>query len=430
MSLLIDALKKYRQESTPEIQTIEHAQPSSGSMTKAKKIVFISLIVIIIVGLTTIISFLSFKHIEKKRIVTALQAKENNVQQLKSLMSEKLQQQSAGVEKAGGVREALQQKLEQANSQGTAETATSATASEPTSTETGAAANTEAASSDVASSTPELRPRRLNNAERRGEFNYDEQQRRVKRRNTDAVDSTVPTASTSDASSASEDAADVASDDATASTSDVSSSTAVQPITIDVVPDEKGANNAIYQQALHFTQKKQYNRALTLLENNDDLLLKTDGLSALLLARIYLITGEYILANDALDRALMMRVGSETDLIELKAQALFMQHKYQETVDLLSSQSPDLSTAPEYYALLANAYMHLNQPKNASSVFEQIVARFPESANYWLGLAVAYHKMGDATSALVAYHRAAQLSSDDPQVVLFINQQIEALQPR
>ena len=37
-------------------------------------------------------------------------------------------------------------------------------------------------------------------------------------------------------------------------------------------------------------------------------------------------------------------------------------------------------------------------------------------------------KTGDAGSAMVAYRRAAQLSPNDPQVTLFINQQLQALQ--
>ena len=125
---------------------------------------------------------------------------------------------------------------------------------------------------------------------------------------------------------------------------------------------------------------------------------------------------------------MMLHVGSDTEFLSLKAQSLFMQQRYQEAVELLSSQSPDLSAFPEYYALLADAYMHADQASNAAAIFQQIIARFPTSSDYWLGLAVAQQKAGEVSSALVAYRRAAQLSQDDPQVTLFINQQLQALQ--
>ncbi len=199
-------------------------------------------------------------------------------------------------------------------------------------------------------------------------------------------------------------------------------------VSIQKVSSQIGANNPTYQQALNFTQLTQYDKAIPLLVNNDKLIIETQGLSALLLAKIYIMTNQYNLADDVLEHSTQLNAGSGVEIVALRAQSKFMQQQYQQVVNLLAPQSPDLSSFPGYYALLAAAYMRLDQPSNAVSIFQQIVAKFPTSANYWLGLALAYQKSGDVNSALIAYRRAAQLSESNPQVLLFINQQLHTLQ--
>lgn len=196
---------------------------------------------------------------------------------------------------------------------------------------------------------------------------------------------------------------------------------------IHVVSNDEGVNHPIYQEALSLFQHRHYHDAVVLLRDNQSLLLSTQGLSGVLLARIYLAIDKYRLAENVVDQTLSLHIGPEVELISLKAQALFLQKRYQAVVSVLSSISPDLSGYPYYYVLLANTYMDMHQPLKAVSIFQQVVARFPDVGNYWLALAVAYQKTGDAPSALVAYRRAAQLSIDNPSVVLFIDEQIHAL---
>jgi len=196
---------------------------------------------------------------------------------------------------------------------------------------------------------------------------------------------------------------------------------------IHVVSNDDGVNHPIYQEALSLFQHSHYDEALVLLNANQSLLLTTQGLSGVLLARIYLAIEKYGLAENIVDQTLSLHIGPEVELISLKAQALFLQKRYRAVVSLLSAQSPDLSRYPYYYVLLASTYMHMNQPVKAVSIFQQVVAHFPDVANYWLALAVAYQKTGDAPSALVAYRRSAQLSVENPSLVLFVNEQIHTL---
>ncbi|MES2203954.1 MAG: tetratricopeptide repeat protein [Pseudomonadota bacterium] len=428
MSLLIDALKKHRLTSAPSTAQVGGDALKSISSGRTKKIIIISLIAIIVIALTAISSFLIFKHIEKKRMTQMIGGKAEQIQKVKELLEKKsgeTEKTPNSPEGSGELREQLKQRMQQhAEDQTSAAAATDSVAPADTGDDNAATSDSapapasDATSADSTSSAPATRAQPLRArlaAHKAGD---------VPRQSAQAQDQ-------NDAQETSANSDDTSSDDASSDDSDSSDdnpNSGGVKVDIKVVSDQQGANNATYQKALEYMQLNQYDKALPLLENNDSLLLKTQGLSALLLARIYLATAEYELADQVLDRALLLHAGSEVDLLELRAQALFMQKKYQETIDLLSSQSPDLSTSPEYYTLLADAYMHLEQPDNAVSVFQQIVARFPNSPSYWLGLAVAYQKMGEAASAIVAYRRAAQLSPNDPQVTLFINQQLSELQ--
>ena len=429
MSLLIDALKKHRLTSTPSLAQVGGDALQSASPGRTKKIILIGLIAVIVIVLTATVSFLIFKHIEMAQM-----------QKIKAMMEARSGGAAKGPgasEGSGEIREKLMQRMQQKN-ENEPVSSVSALPSEPVAaTSNVASTSVSDATTDTASSTASASPAaggeslRSRLAARRGTQNGggDSASTPADTPPAPAPISTFPSesASSQDNTDTSNDSGD---DSSNSGSSDDSSSNSSSGVKVDIqeVADQQGANNPIYQKALGFMQINQYDKALALLVNNDNLMLTTQGLSALLLARIYLATGEYELADHVLDRALLLHAGSEMDLLALRAQALFMQRKYQESIDLLASQSPDLGTSPGYYALLADAYMHLDQASNAVSVFQQIVARFPDSPDYWLGLAVAYQKTGDAPSAMVAYRRAAQLSPNDPQVTLFINQQLQALQ--
>lgn len=450
MSLLIDALKKQRLTPTSSVAQVGGDVFKSVPVSKAKKIILISLSTVIVVSLTATGSFLIFKYVEKKRMSEMLRDKMAQVEKtsgknIQSILEEKSgegKESLSEIEGQGELREKLLEKIqERKKAQAPTPVVENNAATTPTSSidslaqaqqpEAASTSDAPAASADTTSSaspaaTNESLRARLNARRAGGAAASLTNNNNAQTNNSASADAltTAPSSNTDSQDNVSSDTTDSSSQ----SNNRNDSSSEEVKVDIQTVPDDLGANNPVYLKALEFMQANQYDKALSLLENNEGLLLKTQGLSALLLARIYLATGEYELADKTLDRAMMLHAGSEMDLLALRAQALFMQRKYQETIDLLSSQSPDLTSSPSYYALLADAYMHLDQASNAVSVFQQIVARFPNSPEYWLGLAVAYQKTGDASSAMVAYRRAAQLSPDDPQVTLFINQQLQSLE--
>lgn len=448
MSLLIDALKKHRQESTPASHSTGQDVIKNASSSRVKKIILVALIVMMGVSLTAIVSILIFKHVAQKRIVHGALDKIEQIRENNTASPEGLQEGLVSHKPPipNEFQEQLQQKLKQINNHPIASAMNNIR-----STNTGVnGMNKAPVDSPPNFPAPPMLSSEPSPPQIDASLNKDsgELGGPVMEGHVDAMDRSSQSDHVPFESIVSNDEASAVNDnfpaprDVTKSESDDNESSKelslsdetnlsiVNNVNIHVVPDQMGANNPTYQKALTLVHAKQYNQALPLLVDDDELLIKTEGLSALLLARIYLATAQYDLVSNVIDHALMLHVGSEVDLLSLKAQALFMQKRYQEVVDVLSIQSPDLAVLPEYYTLLANAYMQLNQPNNAVSVFQQIVAHFPNSAHYWLGLAVAYQKTGDANSALVAYRRAAQLSSNDPQVMLFINQQIESLQAK
>ena len=114
MSLLIDALKKYRQEATSSLVGAESSVANRISQgLKAKKIVCISLITVIVIALTATISFLVFKHIEKKRITQAVHGKLEQVHKAKALIEEKRGEAAAGSRSPDELRETLKQRMQQ-----------------------------------------------------------------------------------------------------------------------------------------------------------------------------------------------------------------------------------------------------------------------------------------------------------------------------
>ena len=109
-------------------------------------------------------------------------------------------------------------------------------------------------------------------------------------------------------------------------------------------------------------------------------------------------------------------------------QVFFMQKKYIDSVNILNSRTPLLTESPQYYALLARAYMQLGEPQSAAEIFKQIVTIEPNNVIWWLGLALSTQQMGDISSAITSYKQAQRLSTSNPQVALFIGKQLNVLQ--
>lgn len=387
MSLLIDALKKYQQNSAASPAQNFREDPAPRVTKKYKTILWGIVGALVLVSLTSALSFFVMQSIVKKRLQVEVALKTHMLrQQVPEKLRDRLPLASASqtADDAGEVRARFQENRP----------------------------------SMVATPAPEIdQPERTPPPAEYTENRALEQPRQARRYPLSPSSENAPNMES------------LTSTEVSMAASTEEASSAPEPsVGITAITDETGENNPVYQHAWQLVNEKKYNQALGLLIENDPVLFKTKGLSALLAARVYLTLGKYALAEETLEHALAVHAGAELALLELKAQVYFMQQRYTEALAILSLNSPSLSDYPEYYALLANVYLSIEQPANAASVFQQIVAKFPNSAAYWLGLALAYQKLGEVDSALVAYRRAAQMSQEDPQVSLFIQQQLEILQ--
>ena len=182
-----------------------------------------------------------------------------------------------------------------------------------------------------------------------------------------------------------------------------------------------------YQQAKAMIEKLDYAGAIKLLDNQT-LAIDTKGESAVLLGDLYLQQNKLEEAKSYLAGAILYHTAAQVKLISLLGETYFRQADYQSAIALLNQASPPLSEYPSYYTLLARAYLSANEPQAALEILQQVVAIFPSNGSYWVALGLSYQKAGDSDSAVVAYNKAAELNDDNPQALLFINQQLRFLQ--
>lgn len=196
----------------------------------------------------------------------------------------------------------------------------------------------------------------------------------------------------------------------------------VKPLAISVQE-----SSSEYQQAKAMIDCLDYQGAIELLRNKG-LAIETQGDSAVLLATLYLQCHQLTEASAYLSEVMTYHTAAQIKLVGLLGETYFRQGDYQSVISLLSQRSPSLSEYPSYYTLLAQAHLNVGEPQAALEILQQVVAIYPSNGSYWVALAFAYQKAGDHDSAVVAYNKAAELTDDNPQALLFIHQQLRFLQ--
>lgn len=182
-----------------------------------------------------------------------------------------------------------------------------------------------------------------------------------------------------------------------------------------------------YEQAKAMIDRLDYQSAIRLL-NNKQLAMETHGDSAVLLANLYLQLNQLAEARAYLSEVIEYHTEAQVKLVSLLGETYFRQGDYQSAITLLNQGSPSLTEYPSYYTLLARAYLNAGESQAALEILQQVVSVYPSNGSYWVALGLAYQKAGDNDSAVVAYNKAAELNDDNPQALLFINQQLRFLQ--
>lgn len=93
----------------------------------------------------------------------------------------------------------------------------------------------------------------------------------------------------------------------------------------------------------------------------------------------------------------------DVDLHYYLGLAYFNLNRYAEALNILTRLQPAMSHYPNYYAVLANVYMHQEALDNALYIYESLVEIYPDNGSYALGLGIIYQKQGKFSAARAIY---------------------------
>lgn len=110
-----------------------------------------------------------------------------------------------------------------------------------------------------------------------------------------------------------------------------------------------------------------------------------------------------------------------------QAKSLISQKRPQDAIKLLQNIHPDPTSKETYLALIAAANQQSGNAKQASATYQQLVAKKPGKAEYWLGLAIAEENNGHISAAREAYAKALSKNSLNTPVIDYIKQRQTAL---
>ena len=85
------------------------------------------------------------------------------------------------------------------------------------------------------------------------------------------------------------------------------------------------------------------------------------------------------------------------------------------------------SNEPAYLSLLASSYQQQNRFQEAESLYQTLIQLQPEKAEHWLGLGICADNLQQPATALQAYQKALDQRSLSGEVILYIQQRLEAL---
>jgi len=110
----------------------------------------------------------------------------------------------------------------------------------------------------------------------------------------------------------------------------------------------------------------------------------------------------------------------------LVAQLLIQRGDINGAMRSLTSQQPELSRNPAYYALMAALYHKLGQDRSAQALYQRLVAHNKVNPSYWLGLAMARDGL-NAPAALQAFRQVRHLTPKPVSYSAYVNKRIDAL---
>lgn len=115
-------------------------------------------------------------------------------------------------------------------------------------------------------------------------------------------------------------------------------------------------------------------------------------------------------------------------LIELKARQLTTQGQIKKALTLLQSESPPISSNPEYHAFMAALYQKNDNNLLAVQLYKRLLSINPQNGNWWFGLGLSLEKLGENSLAYDAYRKAITNGNVNQESMAYLQQHMQSLQ--
>ncbi len=190
--------------------------------------------------------------------------------------------------------------------------------------------------------------------------------------------------------------------------------------------DKKAQAERLYRSAREKVQAHQHVEAVGLLEQS---LQSSDELHK---ARILLFT---LLLQQQQITSLQPRLEYSIkqwptvhEYRQVKARLLSFKSDNEAAMQLLESDIPVVSEAPEYHELLAYVAQQLKKDRVAINHYQMLLQQNANRADWWLGVAVSEDRLGNNQPALQAYQQAIDKPGLSSTVQAYARKRIKALQ--
>jgi MSHA biogenesis protein MshN len=117
-----------------------------------------------------------------------------------------------------------------------------------------------------------------------------------------------------------------------------------------------------------------------------------------------------------------------SELRKLYARLMLNDQRFAAAIQLLKAEPvPQVANDLEYHALLAALFQESKQFEEAGRVYGLLVQARPQSALWWMGLAISQEQLGNSGQASDAYQRALNLPGLSPELENYIQSRLLVL---
>lgn len=183
----------------------------------------------------------------------------------------------------------------------------------------------------------------------------------------------------------------------------------------------------------------QYHRALSHLENgyqekaihllsSPEMEKATQGQSALTLARMFIKNKQLDRAHNLLKRIHPLYKPLEPKILLLLAHIYWQKKAYQSIVDMMLTEStPSIKDNTDYYAFLAQAYLKVNNPQLALTIYKKLLEINALNSQWWTGIGMTYQALKDPKNAVEAFEKVLKYEKKNSKLTTLARQKIETL---